>query len=75
MKNLVNTNGMPSKYSRFCFCFSTGKANFFSFIYDNNLRQGEYTVASNYNSYSDIVAGDRFEIQIRFHRKIDGKKS
>lgn len=45
----------------------------YSFVHDTNLREGEYISASNYNSYNDRIDGDRFEIQIRYHRKIDGK--
>ena len=43
-----------------------------SFIYDTALREGEYTSVSNYNSYNDMASGDKFEVQVRFHRKIDG---
>lgn len=44
-----------------------------SFVYDNSLREGEYTSVSNYHSYHEsVAAGEKFEIQIRYHRKIDG---
>lgn len=73
--NPANSSGISSKlfpYNNTKLCVFTNSC-YDSFICDLSLREGEYTSASNYNSYSDIVDGDRFEIQIRFHRKIDGK--
>ncbi|KAG2233185.1 hypothetical protein INT48_005023 [Thamnidium elegans] len=61
--NLVNGNAMDEESGEFKWHVS--------FVHDTNLREGEYISASNYNSYNDRVDGDRFEIQIRYHRKID----
>lgn len=35
------------------------------------MKEGEYACKSNYLSYYEVLAGDRFEIQVSYHRKID----
>lgn len=47
--------------------------NITSFIYDAGLVEGEYVCKSNYINYAEVLPGDRFEIQVTYHRKIDGK--
>lgn len=47
--------------------------NITSFIYDAGLVEGEYICKSNYINYAEVLPGDRFEIQVTYHRKIDGK--
>ncbi|KAL7310082.1 hypothetical protein PS15m_010885 [Mucor circinelloides] len=61
--NLVSENAMDDDSSEFKWHVN--------FIYDTSLREGEYTSASNYNNYGDAAPGDKFEVQVRFHRKID----
>lgn len=42
-------------------------------MFDNSLREGEYTSQSNVEKYIHAVdSGNKFEIQIRYNRKIDG---
>lgn len=40
---------------------------------DTDLKEGEYVCKTNYLTYSEVLPGERFEIQVRYHRKIDGK--
>ncbi|CAO0791616.1 unnamed protein product [Mucor circinelloides] len=61
--NLVSENAMDDDSSEFKWHVN--------FIYDTSLREGEYTSASNYSNYGDAASGDKFEVQVRFHRKID----
>ncbi|KAJ8651597.1 hypothetical protein O0I10_012834 [Lichtheimia ornata] len=42
-----------------------------SFGYDQELRPGQLVVTSNYSSYKDIATGDRFEVYVRYHRKLE----
>lgn len=73
-KSQVNSSGMSSKFGSILpFLSFLYTQTQYSFVHDTNLREGEYISASNYNSYNDRLDGDRFEIQIRYHRKIDGK--
>ena len=44
------------------------------FAYDQELSAGQLAVSSNYPSYKDIPMGERFEIYVRYHHKIQGKK-
>ncbi|KAI9249764.1 glycoside hydrolase superfamily [Phascolomyces articulosus] len=41
------------------------------FAYDQDLHSGELIVSSNYASYNDVPMGERFEIYVRYHRKIE----
>ncbi|KAI8374878.1 hypothetical protein BD560DRAFT_87160 [Blakeslea trispora] len=69
-KNLVSENAMDDDENS-----SVEYRWHVSFIHDTDLREGHYSSTSNYNNYHDIVNGDqRFEIQIRYNRKIDGKR-
>ncbi|CEP14685.1 hypothetical protein [Parasitella parasitica] len=61
--NLVSENAMDDEYSEFKWHVN--------FVYDTSLREGEYTSASNYDNYNDVASGSKFEVQVRFHRKID----
>lgn len=45
----------------------------YSFGYDQELRPGQLVVTSNYSSYKDIATGDRFEVYVRYHRKLEGE--
>lgn len=44
----------------------------YRFVYDHLMRPGHLSVSSNFSHYKNLLLNEKFEVVVRYHRKIEG---